>query len=172
MKARRIPHRTRARLVTRLGWLVLAVAPMALRAQAPATDVARVVVTRPTVVAYFVARQGEVDTLPDLAVAADDWNYAMAALGDSLAAHGVAHVLVTQPRLRVASRGAAPVTFTLGETSATGYVFVRPGRLPCIRRGYLEPDSVLAMARALVGATSRDSNHRCDRGAPGRGPYH
>ena len=56
---------------------------------------ADVTVTRPTVIAYFVIPNGAVDTLPDLAVEADDWNVAMAALGDSLQASGIGFTMAT-----------------------------------------------------------------------------
>ena len=149
---------------------VLACAPLVSRAQArpatraPKADVARLTITRPTVIAYLVVPEGAVDTCPDLATIADDWSYAMATLGDSLEAHGVAHVLVTEPALRVASRGARPVTIALGETGATGYVFVRPGARPCLRREYLDADSVLAIANRFLApaAPTRARPERCD----------
>lgn len=157
--------RSRALAAARLGQLCLAVAATAASAAAQrATPTQRLVVTRPTVVAYLVVPEGAVDTCPDLATIADDWSYAMATLGDSLEAHGVAHVLVTEPALRVASRGARPVTIALGETGATGYVFVRPGARPCLRREYLDPDSVLAIANRFLApaAPTRARPERCD----------
>ena len=49
----------------------------------PAAETAELAINRPTVIAYFIVPDGAVDTMPDLAVSADDWNYAMATLGDS-----------------------------------------------------------------------------------------
>jgi len=112
------------------------------------------VVTRPIVVAYLVLPPGAVDTSEALAVAADDWNYAMATLGDSLEAHGIAFTLELAPRLRVVSPGAPARTFALDEEPAAGYVFARPGAPPCIRRGPADPDVVLAAARVLFGEDS------------------
>lgn len=141
---------------------VLALAPLVGRAQAARPtraaklDVARLAVARPTVIAYLVVPEGAVDTCPDLAVIADDWSYAMAALGDSLEARRVAHLLVTESVLRVAPRGARPVTIALGATGESGYVFARPGARPCLRRGWLDPDTVLAAAsRFLAPADAR-----------------
>lgn len=140
--------------------LALVVAPAAALAQARTTaaaEVARLDVTGPTVVAYFVIPPNAVDTSADLAVAADDWSYAMAALGDSLRARGIALALITEPRLRIASRGTAPVTIALGATPAAGYVYARPGARPCLRRGWADPDSVLATARAILMTTPADT---------------
>jgi hypothetical protein len=119
------------------------------RVPAAAAEVARLVVTRPTVIAYLVVPAGAVDTLPDFAVLADDWNFAMATLGDSLEARGVAFALVTESRLRISSRGTADVSFSLDEAPAVGYVFARPGEPPCIRRGPAELDVVLATTDAF-----------------------
>lgn len=126
---------------------------------APAdTEVARIVVRRPTVVAFLVVPAGAVDTLPDFAVVADDWNYAMATLGDSLQKSGIDFALVTEPRLRLTSAGAADASFALDPGLATGYVFARPGETPCIRRGPADLDVVLAAARAYFGGErSRES---------------
>lgn len=136
-----------------LACFVLAAAPAAVGAQAtgarsvsPVADTARVAVTRPMVIAYLVVPEGAVDTMPDLAVTADDWNYAVAILGDSLKARGIAYDLVTQPQLRITSRGAATVTVPLGGVSATGFVLARPGAPPCVRRGAAEMASILAAA--------------------------
>jgi hypothetical protein len=79
----------------------------------PAVDTAHVVVTQPTVIAYLVVPAGAVDTNPELAVLADDWNVAMATLGDSLIANGIRFALVTEPRLRVRSKGARDAVFSL-----------------------------------------------------------
>src|SRR4051812_31157930 len=61
----------------------------------------RHVVTGPTVVAYFLVPAGAVDTMPNLAVEADDWNYAMAALRDSLEASRIALVIATNPDIQL-----------------------------------------------------------------------
>jgi hypothetical protein len=124
--------------------LVLAATGATARAPAVPAGVAHVVVTRPTVIAYLVVPHGAVDTLPDLAVVADDWNYAMATLGDSLEAHGVALAMVTESRLRISSRGSPDVVYSLDAAPAAGYVFARPGTPPCIRRAPAEPDVIVA----------------------------
>lgn len=111
---------------------------------------ADVTVTRPTVIAYFVIPNGAVDTLPDLAVEADDWNVAMAALGDSLQASGIGFTMATQPRIRIGMQGRADTTLTLGALRASGYIFVRPGAVPCVRPGGADPDSVKVAARAYA----------------------
>ena len=134
-----------------LGALVVAslAALLPLPAAAQATrdsDTARLVVARPTVVAYLVVPPGAVDTMPDLATTADDWSYAMATLGDSLRARRLELALVTEPWLRVTSRGATPATLALGATGDGGYVFARPGAAPCVWRGWGDTDSVLAAA--------------------------
>jgi hypothetical protein len=112
------------------------------------------VVARPTVVAYLVVPPGAVDTSEALAITADDWSYAMATLGDSLEAHGIAFTLETAPRLRIAVPGAPARTFALDEGIAAGYVFARPGAPPCIRRGAADADVVLAAARVFFGDDS------------------
>ncbi|HEX5832061.1 MAG TPA: hypothetical protein VFY16_13855, partial [Gemmatimonadaceae bacterium] len=74
-----------------LAALALAAAPVAGCAQAidtarvaPSSDTVQVTVTRATVLAFLVLAEEAVDSLPDLAVIADDWNYAMSILGDSV----------------------------------------------------------------------------------------
>jgi hypothetical protein len=131
--------------------LVLA---MPARAATPAdrhfvVDTTTVVVTRPTVIAYLVIPDGAVDSNPDVAVLADDWNFAMATLGDSLEAHGIAFALVAQSHLIVRSPGRRDVLLRLDATPAAGYVYARPGRPPRLRRGAAELHEVLAVARAL-----------------------
>jgi hypothetical protein len=117
---------------------------------ASAADTATVVVARPTVIAYLVVPDGAVDTSADIAVLADDWNVAMATMGDSLTAHGIGFALVTEPRLivRIAGRGA--VVLTLDDEPAAGYVFARPGAAPCVRHGAAELADVLRAARTLA----------------------
>jgi hypothetical protein len=75
----------------RFAYLALLVSPVVVVAQvrgslplSPPVEVQRVTITKPTVVAFLVVPNGAVDTLPDLAVIAEDWNYGMATLGDSL----------------------------------------------------------------------------------------
>ena len=159
----------------RLVWLAIAVAPAVGAAQdrvsppaPPPAETARLVVRRPTVVAYLVVPPGAVDTSPDLAVVADDWNYSMATLGDSLQARGIRLVLVTEPALRVGSRGAAAVTLSLGEGVGAGYVFVRPGAPPCVRRGGAEIESVLAAADAFFTRGPSRRRRSRDPCGPGR----
>lgn len=114
-------------------------------------DTGTVHVNRPTVVAYLVIPAGAVDTSADLAVLADDWNVAMATLGDSLEARGIGFTLVTEPRLRVRTPGRRDVVLRLNEEPAAGYVFVRPGMAPCMQRGAAELEEVLRAARRLLG---------------------
>ncbi|MDF2773016.1 MAG: hypothetical protein K0S86_2511 [Geminicoccaceae bacterium] len=118
------------------------------------SDLAQIAVSRPTVAAYFIIPDGAVDTMPDLAVRADDWNYAMATVGDSLEANGLGFILITEPNVRITSNAGLDTTLALGEPLAAGYVFVRPGEAPCVRRRPLDPDSVLPAARALFAATT------------------
>ena len=128
---------------------------------APSIDTATVVVTRPTVVAYLIVAAGAVNTSTDLAVLADDWNVAMATLGDSLEANGIGFALVTAPRLRVRTAKWRDVVLNLDEKPAAGYVFARPGMAPCVRRGAAEPHEVLRAARALANRrTSIDAARR------------
>lgn len=127
------------------------------RASKPAAAETRTVaVTRPTVVAYLVIPKGAVDTSADLAVLADDWNFAMATLGDSLAAHEIAFALVTESRLRMRVAGRRDVVLALDDTTAAGYVFARPNAAPCVRRRPAELVDVLRAARTLAtrGMTS------------------
>ena len=111
---------------------------------------ATVTVTRPTVIAYFVIPPGAVDTLPDLAVEADDWNVSMATLGDSLEANGIGLAIVTDSTLRVGLDEKRDTTIALGPFRSSGYVFVRPGGPTCVRGGGADVDTVLAMARAVA----------------------
>jgi hypothetical protein len=113
-------------------------------------DTATVVVSRPTVIAYLVIPKGAVDTSADLAVLADDWNFAMATLGDSLEAHGIAFTIVTESRLRMRVTGQRDVVLALDDPTAAGYVLARPGSAPCVRRRPAEPDDVLRAARTLA----------------------
>ena len=115
------------------------------------TDTAHVRVASPTVIAYFIVPRGAVDTLPNLAVEADDWNYAMAMVRDSLDTSGIALALVVDGVVRIDSAGTRDIVLPLGESLAAGYVFVRPGEPPCVRRGALEQADLLALARTFFG---------------------
>jgi len=126
-------------------------------------DTATVVVTRPTVIAYLVMPKGAVDTSADLAVLADDWNVAMATLGDSLEAHGIGIALVTEARLRVRMTGRRDVQLALDDSSAAGYVFARPGSAPCVRRRPAELDDVLRAARTLATTSDARTRAHCAR---------
>jgi len=110
-------------------------------------DTAHVRVAGPTVIAYFIVPRGAADTIPNLAVEADDWNYAMAMLRDSLEANGIALALVVDGVVRIDSAGSKDVVLSLGESVTAGYVFVRPGEPPCLRRGALEQADLLTLAR-------------------------
>jgi hypothetical protein len=107
----------------------------------------RHVVTGPTVIAYFLVPPGAVDTMPNLAVEADDWNYAMAMLRDSLEASRIAFVMATNPDIELDSVGSQPVVLRLGDLLSAGYVFVRRGETPCIRRGGADQAELLETAR-------------------------
>ena len=141
-----------------IGWRQFGVAALACalacqRAQPRPADTAgaaQVTVTRPTVVAYFVIPPGAVDTLSDLAVEADDWNFSMASLGDSLEANGIGLAIVTESRLWLSVPGRPDTTLALGGFRESGYVFVRPGSAPCVRPGGADPDSVKATARTYA----------------------
>jgi hypothetical protein len=136
-----------------LAWLVLTFAvpanAAALHARPVTTDTTTIVVTKLTVVAYLVIPEGAVDSHPDLAVLADDWNVAMATLGDSLAAHGIAFALATGSHLRVRTAGRREFVFDLRAKPAAGYVYARPRTTPRLRRGPAELRAVLAAARAM-----------------------
>jgi hypothetical protein len=106
-------------------------------------------IDRPTVIAYFIVPDGAVDTMPDLAVSTDDWNYAMATLGDSVEAAGFAFSMAIKPNVRLVSERSPTRVLTFGEPLTAGYVFVKPGEPPCTRRSPFDPDSVLVVARAL-----------------------
>jgi hypothetical protein len=106
-------------------------------------------VRRPAVIAYFVIPAGAVDTLPDLAIEADDWNVTMATLRDSLEAIGIDLALVTDSVVRV-SVGGRDTALSLGPFKASGYVFVRPDGVRCVRVGGADPDSVKAFARTFA----------------------
>ena len=119
-------------------------------------DTTTVVVMRPTVIAYLVIPAGAVDTSADLAVRADDWNVAMATLGDSLESSGIAFTLVTKSRLRLRVAGWRDVLLALDDSTTAGYVFARPESAPCVRRRPAELDEVLRAGRTLAtqGMTS------------------
>ena len=108
----------------------------------------------PAVIAYFVIPPGAVDTVPNLAVEADDWNVAMATLGDSLQASGIGFRLTTNPSVRIDSTDASAPELALGERFTAGYVFVRPGEAPCVHRGALDQSDVLAIARGTKACPS------------------
>lgn len=114
--------------------------------------VARVQIDGPTVIAWLVVPEGAVDTLPDLAVIADDWNFAMAALGESLATHGIAYALVTDSVLRVPRDDGGDVRISLGAIGQGGYVFAAPDAAPCVRRDLSDATEVPAIARRLLAS--------------------
>ena len=110
-------------------------------------DTAHVTVGGPTVIAYFIVPPGAVDTMPNLAVEADDWNFAMSMLRDSLEASGVALALAVDGVVRIDSAGSRDIVMALGPPLTAGYVFVRPGEPPCLRRGGMDQPDLLALAR-------------------------
>ena len=121
--------------------------PPARRAEAQSS---RVTVTRPTVISYFVIPSGAVDTMPDLAVEADDWNVGMASLRDSLEANGFDLAMVSDSVVNVRVVGHADTTLALGPFKSSGYVFVRPNGPFCVWPGGADADSIMARARAYV----------------------
>jgi len=130
----------------------------------------RHVVSGPTVIAYFLVPPGAVDTMPNLAVEADDWNYAMAMLRDSLEASRIAFVMATNPDIQLDSIGPQPVVLRLGDPLTVGYVFVRRGETPCVRRGAADPAELLQTARRFFkrGPSPDDTTSaRC--GSPSSG---
>jgi hypothetical protein len=93
----------------------------------------------------------------------------MATLGDSLEARGILFALATEARLRVRMSGRRDAMLALNEEPAAGYVFVRPGMTPCLRRGAAEPEEVLRTARALLGGrVPREAARRAICGARSR----
>lgn len=116
-------------------------------AAAPAPGEARVTVTGPTVIAWLVVPPGAVDTSEAMAVTADDWNYAMAWLRDSLAAHGIRLVDTSDSMVRIASPGVAELTLPLRDG---GYILARPGDRLCALEG---ADADLAFASAVARFT-------------------
>ena len=130
-----------------------------------APEVPSLTVTRPTVVAYLVVQPGAVDTQPELAVLADDWAYAMAALGDSVAARGFAFALHTDSTLVVRRSGRPPDTLALG---AAGYVLIPGAGGACVGRGAMEPDALLAAATRFFRARATPRGKwRCESDAGG-----
>ena len=122
-------------------------------------------VTRPTVVAYLVVTPGAVDTQPELAVLADDWAYAMAALGDSVAARGFAFALHTDSTLVVRQSGRPPETLALG---AAGFVLIPAAGGACVGREAMEPDALLAAATRFFRArTTPRGKWRCEPAVSG-----
>ena len=107
-------------------------------------------ITRPTVIAWFVIPPGAVDTMPDLAVEADDWNVNMATLRDSLESSGIDLAMVLDSAVTVTAAGRRDTVLTLGAFRSAGYAFVRTNGLFCVRRGGSEADTVIATARAYV----------------------
>jgi hypothetical protein len=147
-----------------LGLAMVCGGPLVVRAQVqepPAADTTHLVVTRPTVIAWLVVAAGAVDTMPDLAVIADDWSYAMATLGDSLQARGLAFAMATGSYLHLAQAGAKPAIIPLGKLGDGGFVFVRRGMPPCVMRSGFAIEDALAMAgRLLVGTRMPDERAR------------
>lgn len=151
------------RVLASLVALLLAAAP-ALPAQVvPAVPAATprdsgvLDVARPTVVAYFIIPPGAVDTNPDLAVTADDWNYAMSILGDSVEARGFGFTMWIDPQMVVRRPGRARTdTVALGKV---GYVFVPPTGAPCVGHGWMAEEELLAAATRFFAA--REETRRC-----------
>lgn len=161
MRRTRGPENSRRSGVTWLVVVTLACAksdktPEPAREPAAATDsvssdTGQVTVTRPTVIAYFLVPRGAVDTMPNLAVEADDWSYAMAMLRDSLEGGGIDLAIAVEPLVRIDSAGGSGIIVDLGPPLTAGYVFVRLGEPPCIRRGGMDQADLLATARSFFG---------------------
>jgi hypothetical protein len=125
---------------------------------------ARIAITGPTVIAYFLVPPGAVDTMPNLAVEADDWNVAMATLRDSLDAGRIDLAMTTMPTVQIEAATATPTVLSLGPALSAGYVFVRPGDAPCVRRGGVDEAELLATARQFFTrppSVADTSSQRC-----------
>jgi hypothetical protein len=125
---------------------------------------ARIAITGPTVIAYFLVPPGAVDTMPNLAVEADDWNVAMATLRDSLDAGRIDLAMTTMPTVQIEAATATPTVLSLGPALSAGYVFVRPGDAPCVRRGGVDQAELLATARQFFvrpPSLADTSSQRC-----------
>jgi hypothetical protein len=125
---------------------------------------ARIPITGPTVIAYFLVPPGAVDTMPNLAVEADDWNVAMATLRDSLDAGRIDLAMTTMPTVQIEAANATPTVLSLGPALSAGYVFVRPGDAPCVRRGGVDQAELLAAARQFFirpPSLADTSSQRC-----------
>jgi hypothetical protein len=126
--------------------------------------IAAIPITGPTVIASFVVPPGAVDTMPDLAVEADDWNVAMATLRDSLEAGRIALAMTTMPAVQITAPGTKPIMVSLGPVFSAGYVFVRPGDAPCLRRGGVDQAELVATARRFFSrapSPADTSSQRC-----------
>jgi hypothetical protein len=126
-------------------------------------DTTHVTATRPTVIAYFLIPPGAVDTMPNLAVEADDWNVSMATLSDSLEASGIGFAMVTQPIAQIDSAAGQPVVLTLGVPLTAGYVFVRRGDPACVRHGGMDRADVLATARRFFARSPSPADTSAQR---------
>ena len=134
-----------------------------------ATDTAHVAVARPTVIAYFVVPRGAVDTMPNLAVEADDWNVAMATLRDSLEAGRMSLAMTTEPTVWIEAANMRAVVLSLGPALSSGYVFVGPGSSPCVRRGGADQAELLATARRFFTRVPSPADTSSERCAPKSG---
>lgn len=135
--------------------LTSAEAPGDTAATAPSEVVSEsgvVRVTGPLVVAFFVAAQADLDADPDAATAADDWQFYLPRIRDTLVARGVAFGSWTGGTLRVreAGRGGAERVLVLAD-SGVGYVLLRPGVAPRILRGVDTGERVFAESANYFG---------------------
>ena len=136
----------------------------AVVAELAAADTSAVAITGPTVVAYFLVPPGAVDTMPSLAVEADDWSYAMATLRDSLEASRIGLIIAVDPVLRIDSVTSRTVILPLGAPLTAGYVFVRRGEKPCLRPGAADQAVLLLLARQFFSrpvSVAESSSTRC-----------
>ncbi len=122
----------------------LVTAPMQARIHQPL-----VVVSKPTVIAFFPTTQAQVDRDADTSEAIDDFNFYVFQVKERFAKAGITIQIVNAPSFRVQADGET-LDFP-NSKKQVGYYFIAPGKKPRIEYGVMTDQDLLEIGWKYFG---------------------